>query len=63
MSNFLVGVVVGFFLCVWALGVHPVTSAVALIDRIRQVEVSFAAETEQPSVAEEQAPALAEGAL
>ncbi len=63
MSNFLVGVVVGFFLCVWALGVHPVTSAIALVDRIRQVEVSLAAETKQPSVTEEQAPPLTEGAF
>jgi hypothetical protein len=63
MSNFFVGLVAGFFLCVWALGVHPVTSAIALVDRIRQVEVSFAAETEQPPVAEQQAPPLQEGAF
>lgn len=63
MSNFLVGVVAGFFLCVWALGAHPVTSAIALVDRIRQVEVSFAAETEQPPQTAERAPAQDEGAF
>ncbi|MFN4355465.1 hypothetical protein [Parvibaculum sp.] len=44
MSNFIVGIVAGFFLCVWALDASPVTATVALIDRVRQVEVSFAAE-------------------
>ncbi|MDX5366820.1 MAG: hypothetical protein LPK88_10295 [Alphaproteobacteria bacterium] len=46
MSNFIVGIVTGFFLCVWALEASPVTATIALIDRIRQVEVSFAAEAE-----------------
>lgn len=46
MSNFIVGIVAGFFLCVWALEASPVKAAIALIDRVRQVEVSFAAETE-----------------
>lgn len=44
MSNFLVGIVAGFFICVWALDANPVSATVALIDRVRQVEVSFAAE-------------------
>ena len=44
MSNFLVGVVAVFFICVWALDANPVSATVALIDRVRQVEVSFAAE-------------------
>lgn len=44
MSNFLVGVVAGFFICVWALDANPVAATVALIDRVRHVEVSFAAE-------------------
>lgn len=44
MSNFLVGVVVGFFICVWALDANPVAATVALVDRVRQVEVNFAAE-------------------
>ncbi|MEP2828994.1 hypothetical protein [Parvibaculum sp.] len=41
MSNFLVGAVSGFFICVWALNANPVSATVALIDRVRQVEVSF----------------------
>ena len=45
MSNFIVGIVAGFFLCVWALEASPVKATIALIDRVRQVEVSFAAET------------------
>jgi|GEM_PF-1200644 len=44
MSNFLVGAVSGFFICVWALDANPVSATMALIDRVRQVEVSFAAE-------------------
>ncbi|MDO9127082.1 MAG: hypothetical protein Q7U42_09465 [Parvibaculum sp.] len=44
MSNFLVGIVVGFFICVWTLDASPVAATIALVDRIRQVEVSFAAE-------------------
>lgn len=44
MSNFLVGIVVGFFICVWTLDASPVSATMALVDRIRQVEVSFAAE-------------------
>ena len=44
MSNFLVGVIVGFFVCVWALDASPVAATVALVDRVRQVEVTFAAE-------------------
>lgn len=44
MSNFLVGIVAGFFICVWALDASPVTATMALVDRVRQVEVSFAAE-------------------
>ncbi|HAC60280.1 MAG TPA: hypothetical protein DCF73_18235, partial [Rhodobiaceae bacterium] len=47
MSNFIVGIVAGFFLCVWALEASPVTATIALIDRVRQVEVSFAAEAEE----------------
>lgn len=38
MSNFIVGIVAGFFLCVWALDASPVTATVALIDRVRRVE-------------------------
>lgn len=44
MSNFLVGVIVGFFICVWALDANPVAATVALVDRVSQVEVNFAAE-------------------
>ena len=44
MSNFLVGVIVGFFVCVWALDASPVAATEALVERVRQVEVSFAAE-------------------
>ncbi|MBO6634436.1 hypothetical protein [Parvibaculum sp.] len=44
MSNFLVGLVAGFFLCVWALDANPVTAAITLVDRVSQVEVSIAAE-------------------
>ncbi|PKQ09098.1 MAG: hypothetical protein CVT73_04340 [Alphaproteobacteria bacterium HGW-Alphaproteobacteria-12] len=44
MSNFLVGVIAGFFICVWALDANPVAATVALIDRVRQVEVTFAVE-------------------
>lgn len=47
MSNFIVGIVAGFFLCVWALDASPVTATIALVDRVRQVEVSFAAETDK----------------
>jgi hypothetical protein len=47
MSNFIIGIVAGFFLCVWALDANPVAAAIALIDRVRQVEVSFAAEAEK----------------
>jgi hypothetical protein len=59
MSNFIVGIVAGFFLCVWALDASPVTAAVSLIDRIRQVEVSFAAEAGK-SVARDEAAAKAD---
>ena len=44
MSNFLVGLVAGFFLCVWALDANPVTAAITLVDRVSQVQVSIAAE-------------------
>ncbi|MEP0707395.1 hypothetical protein [Parvibaculum sp.] len=47
MSNFLVGLVAGFFLCVWALDANPVTAAITLVDRVSQVEVSIAAEAPQ----------------
>lgn len=60
MSNFLVGVLAGFFLCIWALGANPIVAAVALVDRIRQVEVSFAAEAEKDQSPEEE-PVSAEG--
>lgn len=53
MSNFIVGIVAGFFLCVWALDASPVTATVALIDRVRQVEVSFAAEGEKTAQRDE----------
>ena len=53
MSNFIVGIVAGFFLCVWALDASPVTATIALIDRVRQVEVSFAAETEKTALRDE----------
>lgn len=53
MSNFIVGIVAGFFLCVWALDASPVTATVALIDRVRQVEVSFAAEAEKTAPRDE----------
>lgn len=53
MSNFIVGIVAGFFLCVWALDASPVTATIALIDRVRQVEVSFAAETEKTALHDE----------
>lgn len=64
MSNFLVGAVVGFFICVWALDASPVTATVALVDRVRQVQVSFAAEPEPQAEparveAEQQAPVSA----
>lgn len=52
MSNFLVGIVAGFFLCVWALDASPVTAAIALVDRVRQVEVSFAAEPKPEAATE-----------
>lgn len=55
MSNFLVGIVAGFFLCVWALDASPVAATIALIDRIRQVEVSFAAEAEKDARREDAA--------
>ncbi len=47
MSNFLVGLVAGFFLCVWALDANPVTAAITLVDRVSQVEVRIAAEAPQ----------------
>lgn len=50
MSNFLVGIVAGFFICVWALDASPVTATIALVDRVRQVQVSFAAEPEPEAV-------------
>lgn len=53
MSNFIFGIVAGFFLCVWALDASPVTATVALIDRVRQVEVSFAAAAEKTTPRDE----------
>lgn len=47
MSNFVVGVLAGFFLCVWALDANPVTAAINLVDRVSQVQVSFAAEVQR----------------
>ncbi|PKP79074.1 MAG: hypothetical protein CVT81_01060 [Alphaproteobacteria bacterium HGW-Alphaproteobacteria-3] len=44
MSNLLVGIVAGFFICVWALDANPVAATLALVDRVSQMEVSFAAE-------------------
>lgn len=44
MSNFLMGIVAGFMLCVWALDANPVTATASLFDRLRQIEVSFAGE-------------------
>lgn len=52
MSNFLVGIVVGFFICVWTLDASPIAATMALVDRIRQVEVSFAAEPKPEAEAE-----------
>lgn len=46
MSNFLVGIVVGFFLCVWVLDASSMTAMASLFERVRQVQVSFAAEHE-----------------
>lgn len=58
MSNFVVGSVVGFFLCVWALEANPVTAAIALVDRVSQVQVSFASEVpdDDKAVARGEAP-------
>lgn len=47
MSNFLLGIVVGFFLCVWALDASPVTATAALFERVRHIELSFAADYRQ----------------
>ncbi|PKQ05521.1 MAG: hypothetical protein CVT73_11610 [Alphaproteobacteria bacterium HGW-Alphaproteobacteria-12] len=47
MSNFLLGIVVGFFLCVWALDASPVTATTALFERVRHIELSFAADHRQ----------------
>lgn len=44
MSNFLMGIVAGFMLCVWVLDANPVTATASLFDRLRQIEVSFAGE-------------------
>ncbi|WP_041536070.1 hypothetical protein [Parvibaculum lavamentivorans] len=52
MSNLLVGIVVGFFICVWVLDANPVTATIALVDRVRQVEVSFAAEPARETATE-----------
>ncbi len=57
MSNFLVGIVVGFFICVWTLDASPIAATMALVDRIRQVEVSFAAEPKPEAEAEAGEPA------
>jgi hypothetical protein len=46
MSNFLMGIVGGFFLCVWALNANPVTATASLVERFQQIQVSFAAEPE-----------------
>lgn len=46
MSNFLMGLVAGFLLCIWVLDANPVTATALLFDKVRQVEVSFAAEHE-----------------
>ena len=47
MSYFLLGIVAGFFLCVWALDVSPVTASAALFERVRHIELSFAADNLQ----------------
>lgn len=58
MSNFLMGIIGGFFLCVWALNANPVTATASLVERIQQVQVSFAAEPERDDLAPEPAPAI-----
>lgn len=56
MSNFLMGIVGGFFLCVWALNANPVTATASLVERVQQVQVSFAAEAERDDLTAEPVP-------
>lgn len=56
MSNFLMGIVGGFFLCVWALDANPVTATASLVERFQQVQVTFAAEPEPEPAMEETLP-------